>query len=224
MVYYPVGVVPCRIFCFRQIPFKLLIWHPNNPGYKITALLTHEPTFDGKIVNKKIKKIAIVGPESTGKSTISQQLANHYKVPWVPEYSRYYCAFLTESCTLQDELNMFHGQLALEEAILSTTTTDLVICDTTVMTIKIWSDEFFGETPRFVLDELARRHYDLYILLDVDLPWQDDPLRDFPHKRDYFMDVWHQELQALNARYVVVGGLEDRLANVIRAIDIFLEQ
>lgn len=173
-------------------------------------------------MNKKIKKIAIVGPESTGKSTISQQLAKYYAVPWVPEYARYYCAALTKPCTLQDEVNMFHGQVALEDSFLATAETDFILCDTTFVTVKIWSDAMFGQTPEVVLDALVERHYDFYILLDIDLPWADDPLRDFPDQREHFMKVWHQELQNLGANYVVVGGIENRLQNAIAAIDEFL--
>lgn len=174
-------------------------------------------------MNKAIKKIAIVGPESTGKSTMSQQLAKHYNVPWVPEYARYYCAALTTNCTLQDEINMFHGQVALERSVLAIAETDFIICDTTFLTVKIWSDEMLGTTPQIVLDGLKNHTYDLYLLLDIDLPWQDDPLRDFPHMREHFMQVWHQELNVLNANYVVVGGLANRLQNAIAVIDEFLK-
>lgn len=173
-------------------------------------------------MNKVVKKIAIVGPESTGKSTISQQLAKHYNVPWVPEYARYYCASLTSDCTLQDEINMFHGQVALEDSVLAMTETEFLICDTTFLTVKIWSDEILGQTPPIVLDALETRTYDFYVLLDIDLPWQEDPLRDFPHMREHFMNIWHKELKTLNANYVVVGGIENRLENAINAIDQFL--
>ncbi|TDG37581.1 NadR [Pedobacter changchengzhani] len=173
-------------------------------------------------MNKRIKKIAIVGPESTGKSTISIALAKHYNVAWVPEYARYYCAALTGDCTLQDEINMFHGQVALEDSVLETTDKDFIICDTTFLTVKIWSDEMLGETPQIVLDGLEKSPYDLYLLLDIDLPWEEDPLRDFPHKREHFMAVWHKELKALNANYVVINGIETRLKNAVKAIDGFL--
>ena len=173
-------------------------------------------------MNKVIKKIAIVGPESTGKSTISLQLAKHYQVPWVAEYARFYCAALTGPCTLQDEINMFHGQVALEESVLASAQTDFIICDTTFITVKIWSDEMLGETPQIVLDALKNKPYDFYLLLDIDLPWQDDPLRDFPHKRQHFMQIWHQELKSLNANYQVISGIETRLQNAITAINKFL--
>ena len=175
------------------------------------------------ILNNKIKKIAIVGPESTGKTTMTKLLAKHYQVPWVPEYARYYCEALTEPCTLQDEINMFHGQLALERAVLDNVERDFVICDTTFLTVKIWSEAFFGDTPKIVVDALKDNPYDFYVLLDIDLPWEDDPLRDFPSHREHFMSVWHKELSVLQANYKVVGGLgEDRLNNAIAAIDQFL--
>lgn len=172
-------------------------------------------------MNKPIK-IAIVGPESTGKSTITQQLAKHYRTLWVPEYARFYCAALTAPCDLQDEVNMFHGQLALEESIVAIAEQPLIFTDTTFLTVKIWSDEVFGETPQVVLDALPQHHYDLYLLMDIDLPWQEDPLRDFPHKREHFMEVWHTELRALQAKYVLVGGQEHRLSNAIIEVDRFL--
>lgn len=175
-------------------------------------------------MNRHIKKIAIVGPESTGKSTITRQLAQHYQTLWVPEYARYYCAALTEPCNLQDETNMFHGQVALEESILAVTEKELIFCDTTFLTVKIWSDEVFGETPQVVLDALPKYHYDLYLLMDIDLPWQEDPLRDFPHKREYFMEIWRKELRLLNASYTIVNGQENRLQNAIIAVDGFLSK
>ncbi|HWW41742.1 ATP-binding protein [Pedobacter sp.] len=173
-------------------------------------------------MSKSIKKIAVVGPESTGKSTLTQQLARHYQTAWVAEYARYYCAALTEPCTLQDEINMFHGQVALEESVLATAEKDFIFCDTTFLTVKIWSDEMMGETPQIVLDALPQRPYDLYLLMDIDLPWQEDPLRDFPHLREHFMQIWHRELQALNANYTVISGVEDRFENALKAVDHFL--
>ena len=176
-------------------------------------------------MNKAIKKIAIVGPESTGKSTITSQLAKHYQTLWVPEYARYYCASLSQECDLQDEVNMFHGQLALEESIVAIAEKDIIFCDTTFLTVKIWSDEVFGETPQIVLNALPRYHYDLYLLMDIDLPWQEDPLREFPDLRAHFMNIWHQELNALQANYAVISGTEEeRLDNAIKAIDDFLEE
>jgi NadR type nicotinamide-nucleotide adenylyltransferase len=173
--------------------------------------------------DKQIKKIAIVGPESTGKSAISQQLATHYNTIWVPEYARGYCEKLTAPCTWQDEINMFEGQLALEKELLPKANR-LLICDTTFITVKIWSDYTFGRAPEQVLTELRQHPYDLYLLMDIDLPWQDDPLRDFPHLREYFMDIWHKELKDLNANYSTISGKDShRLKNAISVVDNYLQ-
>ncbi|MGZ3757407.1 MAG: AAA family ATPase [Mucilaginibacter sp.] len=173
-------------------------------------------------MDNKIFKIAVVGPESTGKSTMSAYLANHYNTVWVPEYAREYCEKLTEDPTWQDEINMFNGQLALEKE-LAPQANQLLICDTTFITVKIWSDQMFGQSPQEVLDKLPRHTYDFYLLLNIDLPWQDDPLRNFPSLREHFMQVWHKELDALNANYVVIKGLGDeRYQNAVNAVDEFL--
>eukprot|EP00388_Colpodella_angusta_P005707 GDKJ01017489.1.p2 GENE.GDKJ01017489.1~~GDKJ01017489.1.p2 ORF type:complete len:120 (+),score=7.05 GDKJ01017489.1:987-1346(+) len=118
---------------------------------------------------------------------------------------------------------MFHGQVALEESVLAAAEVSFIICDTTFLTVKIWSDEILGETPQIVLDAIKQRPYDLYLLLDIDLPWQEDPLRDFPHMREHFMQIWHKELQAINANFVLISGIENRFKNAVDAIDEFLK-
>jgi len=172
--------------------------------------------------SSEIKKIAIVGPESTGKSTMSAFLAKHYNTIWVPEYARGYCEKLTEPPTWQDEINMFYGQIALEKELLPQAN-QLLICDTTFITVKIWSDHIFGNSPQQVLDELPKHPYDFYLLLNIDLPWEEDPLRDFPQMREHFMAVWHKELDALKARYELISGTgPGRYDSAVVAIDKFL--
>ncbi|WP_158825912.1 AAA family ATPase [Mucilaginibacter lacusdianchii] len=173
--------------------------------------------------NNNILKIAVVGPESTGKSAMSAYLAKHYETVWVPEYAREYCAKLTGDCTWQDEINMYHGQVALEKELLPQAN-KLLICDTTFITIKIWSEQMFGRAPQEVLDALPQHPYDFYLLLNIDLPWEDDPLRNFPTMREHFMAVWHKELQALNAPYTVISGLgQQRYDHAVEAVDNFLK-
>ena len=173
-------------------------------------------------MDKPVVKIAVVGPESTGKSTMSAYLAQHYQTIWVPEYARGYCEKLSTPPTLGDELNMFEGQVALEQELLPKAN-GLLICDTTFITVKIWSDHLFGLTPQPVLDALPKHQYDLYLLLNVDLPWEDDPLRDFPNLREHFMQVWHTELKTLAANYALISGTgHDRYQSAIAAIDSFL--
>ena len=136
-------------------------------------------------------KIAIIGPESTGKSEMSAYLAEYFNCLWVPEYAREYCANLDRDCTIEDELNMFHGQLALENNISENAIQQnhpYLICDTTIITVKVWCEHVFGYCPTEVDQEYQTRHYDFYLLMKDDLPWQDDPLRNFPNEREYFMN------------------------------------
>ncbi len=170
----------------------------------------------------EIKKIAVVGPESTGKSTMSAYLADYYNTVWVPEFARGYCEKLTAQPTWQDEINMFYGQLALENELLPKAD-KLLICDTTFITVKIWSDHTFGHSPQEVIDELPKHPYDLYLLLDIDLAWEEDPLRDFPHMREHFMAVWHKELNVLNSNYKLIKGIgPERYGSAVKAIDDYL--
>ena len=84
---------------------------------------------------------------------------------------------------------MYYGQIALEDTLIPLAHNNMLICDTTILTVKIWCDHLFGDTPQEVKDEIKRRPYDLYLLMDIDLPWEEDPLRDFPEQREHFMDV-----------------------------------
>jgi nicotinamide riboside kinase len=81
----------------------------------------------------------------------------------------------------------------------------------------------FGKSPQVVLDELPKTKYDLYLLLNIDMPWQEDPLRDFPHMREHFMAIWYKELDALDANYMLISGIgQDRYDSAVKAIDRFL--
>src|SRR5690606_17197743 len=159
-------------------------------------------------VNKVIK-IAIVGRESTGKSSLTKQLADEFDTLLVPEFARECCQDLQRNYTLEDEINIFHGQIDLEKKIVELAQKNLIFCDTMVLTVKIWCDHLFGFTPKEVLKGIAEQSYDLYLLMDIDLPWQEDELRDFPTLREHFMQVWHQELKALSANYKVISGIGD---------------
>jgi len=176
-------------------------------------------------LDNTLQKIAIIGPESTGKSFMARRLAQVFDTWYVPEYSRYYCEGLENQYTLENEVNIFYGQIALEDSLVDVIQKSLLFCDTTILTVKIWSDHLFGSTPTEVLAEIRNRPYDYYLLMDIDLPWVDDPLRDFPDKRDYFMVVWKKELRDLNAGYTIIRGEgEERYQNGVEAVRNFLSK
>src|SRR5690606_3518786 len=117
----------------------------------------------------------------------------------------------------------FHGQLELERQILTGISSGLVVMDTMILAVKLWRDHLFGFTPEPVLSALHKAHYDFYLLMDIDLPWEDDELRDFPNLREHFKNVWIRELSALGARYAIVKGIgTTRLLNAKSETECFL--
>jgi NadR type nicotinamide-nucleotide adenylyltransferase len=169
-------------------------------------------------------KIAITGPESTGKSTLSQQLAAHYQGLWVPEFARAYIADLDRPYTLQDLEAIARGQLDLEAATAAQNPR-LLFADTDLLVIKIWSEHAFGKSPDWVLQQLKRQDYNLYLLMGVDLPWEPDPQREHPHLRQYFYDWYKRELKALQVPFVEISGQQEhRLAQARQHVDALLRQ
>lgn len=169
-------------------------------------------------------KVAITGPESTGKSTLSQLLADHYNTVWVPEYARSYVGALNRAYTLQDLEAIARGQLALETQ-LQEQATDILFADTDLLVIKIWSEHAFGHCPDWILEKLRQQDYNLYLLMGVDLPWEPDPQREHPHLRQFFYDWYKRELEALQVPFVEIGGQHvSRLEQAKKHVDALFRQ
>ena len=126
------------------------------------------------------KKIVVIGPESTGKSTLCEQLARQYKTDWVPEYARQYLLSLGRPYDYDDLLLIAQGQLEQEDRICASSTMPLVFIDTDMYVMKVWCEFVFGKCHRFILDEIVMRKYDAYLLCHTDLPWVPDALREYP--------------------------------------------
>ena len=168
-------------------------------------------------------KIAITGPESTGKSTLSEQLASHYYTVWVPEFARTYIGSLNRDYTIDDIETIARGQLQLDQQ-LQTRAATLPISDTDLLVLKIWSEHAFGRTPQFIVEKLQQQDYNLYLLMGVDLPWEPDPQREHPHLRQYFYDWYKRELEALQVPFAEIGGQqEERFRNAKLHIDTLLQ-
>jgi NadR type nicotinamide-nucleotide adenylyltransferase len=170
---------------------------------------------------RMIMKVAITGPESTGKSMLSEQLAAHYQTAWVPEYAREYLEKLGRPYEERDILFIARGQVSGEERQLPQATRFL-FCDTESLVTKIWSEVKYGRCDPWILDAIERHPYDLYLLCDVDLPWEYDPLREHPDQRQYLFDLYYNELKNRKYPFFVVRGTgPDRLANAVRIIENF---
>jgi NadR type nicotinamide-nucleotide adenylyltransferase len=169
-----------------------------------------------------MKKIIITGPEASGKSTLAAALADSFDTYFVPEFARSFLSALDRPYEEKDLLTIAQGQLELELEY-ARKSQDLLICDTSMLVMKIWSDYRFGNTHPWILDCLQENDQALYLLCRPDIPWEPDPLRENPHDRDQLFDLYHQELTALRNPFVIIEGLshESRLKQAIEAIHNF---
>ncbi|MFN3556745.1 MAG: AAA family ATPase [Bacteroidales bacterium] len=168
---------------------------------------------------KKTLRIAITGPESTGKSMLCQQLAAQLGQVWVPEYARDYIDGLNRDYNQQDILAIAKGQLALEEesARLSPR---ILFCDTDLLVTKIWSLHKYGNCDPWILEQIQLHRYDFYLLCNVDLPWEYDKQREHPHLREFFFEWYQRELQQYGFAHGIVSGHGDqRLQRALNLIE-----
>jgi len=133
---------------------------------------------------KAIKKFVAIGPESTGKSTLCGQLAEHYQTAWVPEYAREYLETNGNAYTYDDLLTIARGQINLEETIVNRQSSIVnkrpIFIDTDMYVMKVWCEFVFNKCHNWILNRIAERKYDGYLLCNVDLPWVKDNLREYP--------------------------------------------
>jgi NadR type nicotinamide-nucleotide adenylyltransferase len=169
-----------------------------------------------------IKKIAIVGPESTGKSTLSKQLAAYFNCQWVPEYAREFLQNLGRPYIENDLLIIAGGQIALEKR-QKALTDKLLICDTNLIVIKIWSEFKYGKCDPKILCLLEDYDYDLTFLCDIDLAWEPDPLREHPDSRKELFELYLKELKERKINFLIINGNDkqrcERAINAITDLD-----
>lgn len=169
--------------------------------------------------SSSIIKVAITGPESTGKSTLTQQLAAHYQDVWVPEFARSYIGGLSRPYTAADVEQIARGQQGQYQQALARARR-FIFADTDLLVIKIWMLHAYGFCPDWVLQALEQQDFDLYLLMQVDLPWQEDPQREHPHLRTYFYNWYKRELQAYGFRFAeIAGDQQHRRQNALCAIE-----
>jgi NadR type nicotinamide-nucleotide adenylyltransferase len=169
----------------------------------------------------KPKRILILGPESTGKSTLAEKLAEHYSEPWVPEVAREYLEQLDRPYGYDDLLQIGRQQMQLEDEMAAGAKKHL-FCDTDLRVIQVWSQHRFGKVDPWVLEEITRRTYDLILLCAPDLPWQEDPLREHPEleMRQQFFDVYLQLTLASGFPWALISGdTAERLSTAIQEVD-----
>lgn len=173
-------------------------------------------------------KVVLFGPESTGKTTLSRQLARHYNSVWVPEYARAYLQnkWNNERVTCQpdDLLPIAEGQMKLENELAQKTDT-VLICDTDLLETKVYSEAYYGGSCDPILEKYALENsYDLYFLTYIDTPWEVDDLRDKPEERETMFKAFEDELIKQKRPYILLkGNKKERLEKAVKHIDKLLK-
>lgn len=174
---------------------------------------------------QELKKIVIIGPESTGKSTLCSQLAAQYKTLWCPEYAREYLLKNGTNYTYEDLLTIAKGQLELEEQYTKQAlevNQSVLFIDTDMYVMKVWCEFVFGKCHQYILDKIAARKTDLYLLCNIDLPWVKDELREYPDlgTRAKLYEIYKDILTSQNVPWIEVSGdYGERLQIAISAVD-----
>jgi NadR type nicotinamide-nucleotide adenylyltransferase len=192
---------------------------------------------------RPIKKIVVIGPESTGKSTLCELLAQHYQGSWCPEFAREYLLTHGTDYHYEDLLQIAKGQLAMEDEYLTsivngewpikntgsaehyspfTNHHSPLFIDTDMYVMKVWCEYFFGKCHPWILKQIAARKYDLYLLCNTDLPWVKDELREYPDlkTRETLFYMYKDLLVNQTTPWVEVSGdYEARLQTAIAAVD-----
>ena len=182
-----------------------------------------------------LKKIVVIGPESTGKSHLCNLLAQHYKTCWVREYAREYLLTNGKEYTYDSLLDIAKGQVNLEENEVrklekneplvtnhKPQTLKPVFIDTDLYVMKVWSEFVFGKCHRWILDTIVERKYDLYLLCNVDLPWVKDELRecpDLPTRKKLYLHYKDILLNQTTNWVDISGNYEERFQKAITAVD-----
>jgi len=175
-----------------------------------------------------LQKIVILGPESTGKSTLCEALAKHFNVFQCPEYAR---QFLTENglkYNYEDLLTIANGQLTLEDEWTQKSIENkknTLVVDTDMYVMKVWCEYVFQNAHTFILEKINERKYDLYLLCDIDLPWAKDEMREYPdpQPRAELFAIYKDLLMNQTTPWGIVSGMgEERTKNAIKIIEAHL--
>jgi NadR type nicotinamide-nucleotide adenylyltransferase len=152
-------------------------------------------------------KIAVIGPESSGKSTLCDMLSAHYKGFVVKEFAREY---LNDKSSYEEEdlLEIAKGQANFEEEGINSDK-NIILFDTNFLVLKVWSDLKYNRCHTFIEEELSNRKYDLTLLLLPNIPWQYDPMRESPSIEDRMniFQEYKKQLELLNHPYQIIRNI-----------------
>ncbi len=159
-------------------------------------------------------RVCLIGPECTGKTTLAERLAEHFGVPWVPEFAREYASRVARPLTVDDVEPIARGQMALEDAAPFDS---LVILDTDLISTVVYATHYYGQCPEWIKTAARARRSDLYLLTDIDVPFIADSLRDSAAPRETLYDKFAETLKDYEANVVPITG--ERLETAITQLN-----
>lgn len=167
----------------------------------VTTTLQQQPS--------NILKVALIGAECTGKTTLCQALAQQFNTVWVAEYMRNYLQekwdTQQQTCTWDDLLPIAQGQID-DENFKTTQANGILFCDTTLFELMVYSYLYYGQCPTEIEYGAIHHHYDLIFFTDIDVPWQADDLRDKPNERQEVFDFFKLYLERYQKPYIILSG------------------
>ena len=169
-----------------------------------------------------VRRVVVIGSESSGTTTLARALAEHYRTVWVPEYGRTYSEGRVHSSQpwRSDEFTFIAIEQARMEDVLATLANEVLICDTDPFATAIWHERYMGTASEAVLAIADSRHYDLYIVTDVNIPFIRDEIRDGESFREWMQERFIAELSKKPTPMIVVTGPhEERFAAAVKKID-----
>lgn len=169
-----------------------------------------------------VKRICLYGAESTGKSTLTIRLAERYNTTFVPEVARE--LITSNDFTVDDiiDIGEAHDRRVEEK---TREANRLLFCDTDVITTQIYSRHYLGVVPQILFDLEQKTNYALYFLLDIDVPWVADGLRDLGHRRREMMNLFRSALIERNAPFATIhGNYAAREASMVTVVDELLSR
>jgi len=158
-----------------------------------------------------MRKIAITGPESTGKTTLASSLADSYCCVWIPEFAREYLELHGSEYEEEDLLDILDGQLMRME-FAEQADCPYLFYDTEALVLKVWSEFKFGKVHPDIEKAWNDQDMDLYLICNIDTAWIPDPLREHPHHRRELMDMYIRHLNQSGRTYQIISGdAEERI-------------
>lgn len=165
------------------------------------------------------RRVVLTGSESTGKTTLTADLARHYGAVWVPEYVRSYAEWKRAPLDASDVEPIATGQIEAQDAALERAG-KLLLLDTDLLSTVVYAEHYYGHCPEWISATAVARKADLYLLLDIDVPWTPDPQRDRPHDRSAMQALFRKALVARGCRFEEIrGGWRERFLAARAAIE-----